>query len=396
MRILLVHNRYRIRGGEDEVSEMEAALLRSHRHELIELIEDNQRITSLASLRMGFSTVWNRESYRHLRRLIREWRPDIVHIHNFFPLISPAAHYAASVEGIPTVQTLHNYRLLCPNALFLRNGRPCEDCLGKFVPWPGVVHACYRGNRAASGTVALMLIVHRALGTWNKAVSLYIALTDFARQKFIDGGMPAGKIVVKPNFIYPSPDPGEGHGCYALFVGRLFPEKGLDTLLAAWEQLGGRVPLKIVGDGPLARKVVEFGTRLPDLKWLGRRDLKEVYALMSQARFLILPSIWYEGGLPRTVIEAFAMGRPVIASDLGSMSTLVEHGRTGLHFTPGAPDDLATRVAWAWNHPQDMMEMGQEARREYEAKYTAERNYELLMEIYRRATARPQTAPREA
>jgi glycosyltransferase involved in cell wall biosynthesis len=388
MRILFIHNRYRIRGGEDECFDMEAALLRSHGHELLEFIEDNQRISPSTSLWAAFRTIWSQESYRRLRRLIRERQPDIAHIHNFFPLISPAAYYAAKVEGLPTVQTLHNYRLLCPNALLFRNGRPCEDCRGRWIPWPGVRYACYRDSWLASGTVASMLTAHRLLGTWERAVDLYIALTEFARQQFVDGGLPATKIVVKPNFVYPDPGPEAGPGRYALFVGRLFPEKGLDTLLVAWEQLGGRIPLYIVGEGPLANRVAEVCQRVPSITWLGRKTVAEIYPLIGRALFLVFPSAWYEG-LPRIIIEAFAKGRPVITSDLGAMRSLVEDGRTGIHFVTGDAHDLAAKVEWAFTHAEAIAEMGREARREYKAKYTAEYNYELLMDIYRRAIVGP-------
>jgi glycosyltransferase involved in cell wall biosynthesis len=381
VRILVIHNRYRIRGGEDESTEMEIALLRAHGHEVTDFFEDNQRIDQLSVPNLALRTVWSQESYWQLRRLIGTCRPHIAYFQNTFPLISPAAYYAAKAEGVATVQTLRNYRLLCPNALFFRDGRPCEACLGRRTFWPGVLHACYRQNRLASFTVATMLMTHRALHTWQRAVDIYIALTEFARQKFIEGGIPAAKIFVKPNFVHPDPGVSSGRGRYALFVGRLFPEKGLDTLLAAWKRLATPVPLKIVGEGPMADRVVEACQVLPEVTWLGRQTMAQVSALMGEARYLVFPSTWYEG-LPRTIIEAFAKGIPVVASNLGAMSTLVEDGRTGMHFAAGDPEALATSVQWAWSHPQAMAEMGHRARQEYEAKYTAERSYERLMTIW--------------
>jgi glycosyltransferase involved in cell wall biosynthesis len=385
LRILVVHNRYQIRAGEDESTDREIALLRAHGHEVVEYIEDNRRIERISAPHLALRTVWSRKSSYQLRHLMRGCRPHIAYFQNTFPLISPAAYYVAKAEAIPTVQTLRNYRLLCPNALLFRDGHRCEACVGRFVPWPGVVHSCYRGSRAASGAVAAMLTIHRLLHTWDTKVDVYIALTEFSRQKFIHGGLPAKKIVVRPNFVHPDPGPGSGHREYALFVGRLFPEKGLDTLLAAWRRLGGQVPLKIVGEGPRHNHCTAEYRAQPNIEWLGGRTLEEVYMLMGSASFLVFPSTWYEG-LPRTIIEAFARGTPVLASNLGAMSTVVEHGRTGLHFTPGDPRDLAATVEWAWSHPQMTATMGREARREYEAKYTAAQSYERLMAIFRYAT----------
>ncbi len=377
----LIHNHYQQVGGEDQVFAAEAGLLEAHDHRVLRYTMHNDQVASLNPLTLARSTVWNGEVYRELRALIRRERPQVAHFHNTFPLISPAAYYASKAEGVPVVQTLHNYRLLCPNALFFRDGRPCEDCLGKPIPWPGVVHACYRGSRAASGAVAAMLTAHRGLGTWTRTVDVYIALTEFVRQKFIQGGIPAEKIVVKPNFVHPDPGLGGGRGEYALFVGRLSPEKGVDTLLAGWEQLGGRVPLKIVGDGPLASRVAEATQKLRGVEWLGRQPGERVLALMKEARILLLPSLWYEN-LPMVVIEAYAAGLPVVGSDLGSVAALIDPGRTGLHFRSEDPEDLTVQVEWALTHPTELARMRREARAEFEAEYTAEKNYWRLMEIY--------------
>ncbi|ARV58405.1 glycosyl transferase family 1 [Nostocales cyanobacterium HT-58-2] len=384
MRILTVHNHYQIRGGEDECHEAEVSLLRERSHCVDAYEEKNDRVSELGSLRVAAKTIWSQEVYQTLRRLFTQRRYDVVHVQNFFPLISPSVYYAARAEGVPVVQTLHNYRLLCPNALFFRNGSICEDCLGKFIPSPGVLHGCYRNSQVATGGVATMLTVHRAMSTWTKMVDLYIALTEFARQKFIEGGLPAEKIVVKPNFVSFDPGLGEGRGGYALFVGRLSVEKGLDTLLSAWEHLGIKIPLRIVGDGPLADQVVEATKRLPQVKWLGRRPMAEVYALMGEAMFLVFPSKWYET-FGRVAVEAFAKGTPVIAANIGAIAELVESGRTGFHFRPGDTEDLIAKVEWALSNPAKLAQMRQEARAEFEAKYTAQKNYEKLIEIYTKA-----------
>ncbi|WP_460361807.1 glycosyltransferase family 4 protein [Thermus antranikianii] len=358
-------------------------LLREKEHEVAEFTSRNHELEGMPPWRQGLVTLWNQGAYRRVREAIRQRRPDLVHVHNTFPLASPAVIHAAKAEGVPVVMTLHNYRLLCVNALFFREGRVCEDCLGR-LPWRGVVHGCYRDSRLASLGVASMLALHRALGTWN-LVDRFIALTEFARQKFVEGGLPAEKIVVKPNFVHPDPGPGEGKGGYALFVGRLSPEKGVRTLLRAWERLKG-IPLKIVGDGPLQAEMEDLvrGGGLEGVEMLGRRPREEVLGLMREAGVLVFPSECYEN-FPMTVAEAFACGLPVVASRLGAMAGIVEDGRTGLHFRPGDPEDLAAKVEWLLDHPVELARMRREARAEYEAKYTAERNYQLLMEIYGQA-----------
>jgi glycosyltransferase involved in cell wall biosynthesis len=380
MRILSVHNLYQIRGGEDESRQAEENMLREMGHEVTVYEEHNDRIAKMNQLQVASRTIWSQEAYQIIQGQLKRQPHDIVHVQNFFPLISPSVYYAAKAEGVPVVQTLRNYRLLCPNALFFRDGHVCEDCLGK-LPLPGVIHGCYRESRVASAAVASMVTVHRTLRTWTKMVDVYIALTEFARQKFIEGGLPAEKIVVKSNFVHPDPKPGEGKGGYALFVGRLSVEKGLDTLLAAWKQLPVKLPLKIIGDGPLAEKLAQEIQNMPYIEWLGRKPMSEVYNLMGEAKFLIFPSNWYET-FGRVAVEAFAKGTPVIAADIGAIAELVEHNRTGLKFIPSNPADLAANVTWLLEHPQELSQMRQEVRVEYEIKYTVKQNYQKLIDIY--------------
>jgi glycosyltransferase involved in cell wall biosynthesis len=385
MKILLCHNYYQQRGGEDESFAAEAALLQSHGHDVLTYTLHNDSIRQSSRIATAARTFWNRQTYRQLRELIGKQRPDVMHCTNTFPLISPAAYYAARAERVPVVQSLRNYRLLCANSYFLRENRVCEDCLGRWTPWPAVLHGCYRGSRAASAVVGGMLVFHRVLRTWQRAVDRYFTPSEFTRQKFIAAGMPGQRIVVKPNFVHPDPGAGPGGG-YAIFVGRLSPEKGLETLLSAWEQLAGRVPLKIVGDGPLGDLARDVARRLPGVEWLGRQRVEDVLALLGGAAVLLMPSIWYET-FGRTVIEAYAKGTPVIASRMGSMAELVDHGRTGLLFTPGDARELADAVLQIVSNPAGISRMRQAAREEYQRKYTAESNYQMLMSIYSDAAA---------
>jgi len=290
MNIVVAHNFYKQPGGEDQCAAAEVAMLREHGHEVTQYCLRNDAIDAMSNLQVAARTIWSGEAYHQLRQLFRTQRPQIAHFHNTFPLISPSAYYAARAENVRVVQTLHNFRLGCANANLFRDGSVCEECLGKSLPWPAIVHKCYHDSRAASATIATMLTTHRALGTWQKAVDVYIALSQASRRKLIESGLPAGKIAVKSNFAYPDPGVGVGTGGYALFVGRLSSEKGLGTLLEAWRHLDGSLPLKIIGDGPLAGAVREAAAKDAAIQWLGHVSLDAVYELVGGATFLILPS----------------------------------------------------------------------------------------------------------
>ncbi|WP_218080091.1 glycosyltransferase family 4 protein [Anthocerotibacter panamensis] len=382
MKILMIHNRYLIGGGEDQSTQAEVDLLRDHGHTVDYLEFDNQQIAQLGAAQTALRAIWSHPAYNAVRERLSGH--DLVHVQNFFPLVSPAVYYAAREARVPVVQTLRNYRLLCPSAVFFRAGRICEDCLGHAAPWPGVVHGCYRADRAATAAVAMMISVHRLLRTYQQRVDVLIALTEFAREKYIQGGLPAAKILVKPNFLHSDPGMGKGDGHFALFVGRLSAEKGIDTLLTAWQGIGARLPLKIVGTGPLLERVLALTRQTPAVQYLGPRPIGEVYDLMGQAKLLLFPSEWYEP-FGRVAIEAFAKGTPVLATKLGSLATLVEHGRTGLHFPPGDPQALAQQVDWLLTHPVEHARMRHSARAEFEAKYTAPQNYQALLAIYQQA-----------
>jgi glycosyltransferase involved in cell wall biosynthesis len=388
MRILVVHNYYQYSGGEEQVYQAEAMLLEASGHQIYRYNLHNNQIPQMSAISIMAKTLWNQQVYQELRSLIRKEQIQIAHFHNTFPLVSPSAYYACRAEHIPVIQTCHNYRLVCPNGMFLREEQVCEECIGKFVPLPSIQHQCYRGSRSASMGVAAMMTMHRLAKTWTRNVDIYIALTEFARQKLIQGGISAEKIVVKPNFVSPDPGVGDGKGGYALFVGRLSHEKGVDLLLSAWQQIGQRIPLKIVGDGPLAAEVAAASDRIPGVSWLGKKSIEEVYELMKGALFLVFPSRWYEG-MPRTIIESFAVGTPVIAANLGSMSNLIEPGQTGLHFRAGDVDDLSAKVLWAASRPEEMHQLRRKTRAEFIANYTVEKSYEALLSIYR------QTLPTE-
>jgi glycosyltransferase involved in cell wall biosynthesis len=390
VKILAIHNRYRQRGGEDVAVEQETALLRSRGHEVIEFVESNQALGGGSALENGWNAVWSRQTVSALRRLIEQHRPDLAHFHNTFARISPAAYSACRHAGVPVVQTLHNYRIGCLNAGCARDGAPCETCVPKLIPVAGIARGCYRGSRRLSLGMAAITTTHKLLGTYREQVDAYIALSEFARDLHIRSGVPASRIFVKPNFAVCGPDTPAERSNYALFVGRLCGEKGLPALLKAWEQ--APLPLRIVGDGPDAPTVIAAAQSNRNVEWLGARPRNEVLRLMRTAQFLVLPSVGYENcGL--CIVEAFSTGLPCIVSGLGSLREIVEDGSTGLHFEPGNPQDLRSKVEWMVSHPAAREAMGKAASVCFSERFGAERNYHLLMDIYAAAMAQFKECP---
>lgn len=369
-------------------------MLEANGHEVIRYTRHNDDLNGMGKISAARRTIWNKETHSDLTALIRKTRPDLMHCTNTFPLISPAAYYAARAEGVPVVQALRNYRLMCPGALLMRDNRVCESCFGKTIPWPAIRHRCYRGSRAASTVVTAMLGVHNVRGTWTKAVSRFYTLTDFARNKFIEAGLPAERIDVKPNFVDPDPTPGDGNGGYAVFVGRLSPEKGISTLIEAWSMLESKIPLKIVGDGPMLDDLKKQCSSEPNIELLGHKSSGEMLQIVGRASFLVMPSIWYET-FGRVIIESYAVGTPVLVSNMGAMRELVVDGKTGFLFQPGDARDLANKADQLLAQRETLRAMRHAARRIYEEKYTAAENYEHLMSIYAGALSGLAVSPTE-
>jgi len=385
--ILMVHNYYQSHApsGEDGVFYEDEKLLRSKGHKVKLFTRHSDAIKEFSPLKktaLMWQITWSRGSYRAIEEIIKLEKPDIVHVCNTFPLISPSVYYACHKYGIPVVQTVQNYRLFCASGIFFRGNNVCEECI-EHSNIRAIKYGCYRNSRIQTIPLVLMHQVHKWLNTWTNYVDVYVAATEFSRQKLIQGGLPAERVAVKPNFFLSIPESSYSCENYAVFFGRLSVEKGVRTLLSAWRQLHD-IPLKIVGDGVLREEVISATKNSSSIEFLGFRPHDQCLELLKQAMFLVMPSEWYEG-FPMTIREAYAYGKPVIASRMGAMAEIVSDGRMGLLFDPGNPDDLAAKVRWLIEHKEIAMQMGKAARAEFEAKYTAEKNYEILMNIYKMA-----------
>lgn len=387
-RVLQVHTRYRQAGGEDEVVEAERQLLEAAGITVRQVIFDNADLRESRSLRgdvgLAASAIWSRSAARRVRSEIATLHPQVVHVHNTFPAASPSVYSAAAAEGVPVVQTLHNYRLVCPAATAFRDGRACTDCVGRAVALPAVVHACVRGSRSQSAVAVATGAVHRAFGTYRRRIARYLALSSFQRDLMVAGGFPPTRVRVLHNFLEPDPGEGTGPRTGIVFVGRLSPEKGIVPLLGAATAAPG--PIRVVGDGPLM-PAVRAAAASGHVDYSGPMPRLAAQAEIRGAIALVLPSLWFEG-FPMVVAEAFAAGTPVIASRIGSLTELVDDGVTGLLVEPNDPVGLADRMRWASAHPDMMRAMGQHARRMYEARYKGPTHLAGLLETYASAASR--------
>jgi glycosyltransferase involved in cell wall biosynthesis len=377
--VLVIHNRYRQAGGEGAVVRAEIALLRQHGHRVMEFVRENAAIDRFGPARrasLALSTTWNHAVYADVRRLLRRERPAVAHCHNLVPLISPAPYYACRDEGVPVVQSLHNFRLRCPAGTMFRDRQVCADCSKGLLH--GVARGCYRNSRAQTAAAALMLLAHRALGTFEQAVDTYSAPSVFCAEQLAGQDIPRKKIAVRPNFLLNDPGARHASGDFVLFVGRVCEEKGVRQLLQAWRHLP-HVPLVVAGDGPLRHEAQR--TAPANVSFTGTLPPAETMQRMKAARFLVFPSVGYET-FGMAVLEAAACGVATVGARLGAIPELVQEGRTGLLFDPQDIDELAAKVEWAWWHPVSMNAMGAAARRQYQQRYSAHTAYESLMKLY--------------
>ena len=389
--VLQVHTRYRQAGGEDQVVEAERRLLEAAGISVHQVLFDNadlrESMSPVGDLRLAASTIWSRAAERRVGAAIATHQPDVMHVHNTFAAASPSVYTAA--DGVPVIQTLHNYRMVCPVATAFRDGRACTDCVGRFAPWPGVLHACVHGSRSQSAVAATTIAVHRALGTFQRRIAIYVALTAFQRQLMIDGGLPAERIRVISNFLEPDPGIGNGPRSGILYVGRLAEEKGVGVLLRAAALRPGMI--RVAGDGPLQSLAKRAGA-VGDIEYLGPLERLPVLEELRRAIALVLPSIWFEG-FPLAVLEAYATGTPVIASRIGSLAEIVEDGVTGMLAEAHDAEGLGERLRWAAGHPQEMDEMGSRARHQYETRFRGPTHLAALLNTYAAAAGASRSVP---
>lgn len=384
MRILIVHNAYQKKGGEDFVVKSEAELLRTHGHEVQELLYDNDELKGgLAKVRLSLSLFYNQTSAQLLEEAIEGFNPDIIHVHNIFYIASPSVFYVAKRKGIPVVMTLHNYRLICSGALLLRSGQTCELCIKKTFPMAGIKHKCHKESRFQTLHLTLMTSIHKMLGTWKNKIDTFVVLTEFVKEKVSNSSLalPKDKIVVKPNFVDDLGfSPADQRGEYFLYVGRLSHEKGIQILLQAIEKYP-HLKVEIIGDGPMRPQVEALQAKYPGVKFWGFQNKDFIKERLTGALALVFPSINYEG-MPLTVLEAYATGTPVISSDIGNINLLIDNGVNGLHFRTGDPQSMGERMTEFSKNRGQYLHFYENARSTYEQKYSPDAGYQALIKLY--------------
>lgn len=380
----MVHNFYKVSGGEDKVVQEEINLLKKHGVEVISYFINNNEIninSLFDKFKVGINTIWSVEQQKKLKELMLKEDPDLVHFHNTFPMVSPAVYHTCQKLNKPVIQTLHNYRLGCPGAMLLRNNEVCEKCISGSL-LNSVKYGCYRNSRVQTVPLSTMLYTHRFLNTWNNKVDKYIALTNFAKEKFIQIGLNEDKITVKPNFIEKHIEGELEKEDQITFVGRISKEKGLHLLLAAWSKVGSKfnTKLNVIGDGPLRKELEDKYEHLSNVNFLGKLDSKDVLSYMSKSKYIIVPSIWYEG-FPMTIIESYSVNTPVISSNIGSLKEVVINEITGFHFENNNINSLENTLKKAL-HYSDYDKLQRNINEQYEKKYTPSANFKMLINIY--------------
>lgn len=389
MRILLIHNYYQQRGGEELAFENEISILKAGGHDVESVIFKNETSSGFAGKSgAAIFAVYNFISAKKLKKVIRFFKPDVIHIHNMFFVASPSLLFVAGKLRIPVIVTLHNYRLICCNAVLLRDNKVCELCVNKSLPLHGIRYKCYRRSAIQSAWMTGITGVHKLLKTWEHKVTAYIVLTEFARKKLLHSSLGASQeqMVIKPNFVF---DPGDGkfpREDFFLFAGRISPEKGIESLIEAFTGLN-EYKLMIAGDGPDKDRLQEKYKHNTNIIFAGKINREELLGILKRCKALIVPSLWYEM-LPFIIIEAFATGTPVLASKLGSMQEMISDGYNGIHFIAGDISDMRNKIISFAAKADQNYNMYQNARKTYLDKYHPDQHYQSIINIYKGAIER--------
>ncbi len=380
MKVVLVHNFYQIAGGEDSVFKNEAEMLIRDGHEVVLYTKDNHAIkTTWQRMLVFFACIFSIREFLQFWRFISLKKPDIVHVHNYFPLISPAVFYCCYLRKVPVVHTLHNFRAICPTAILAHQGKIEERSVRGSAFW-AVKSRVYKNSLLGSFSLYLMVSIHKKLGTWQRCVDKFICLTEFSKGKFTEAGWPIHKLSVKPNFLRSSAADIHPSKSGALYVGRLSEEKGIQVLLDAWKNIN--YPLTIVGDGPLKNLVVTHDN--PNITYVGFKSSAEVLELLQTAAFIVMPSTCYEG-LPMVLIEAFSVGTPAIVSNIGGMKEVVQNEISGMHFKVADSEDLSKQVNKLIVNAKLLSDLSEGAKQNYLKHYAEEANCRVLVKIYESA-----------
>lgn len=388
-KVLIVHNYYKIPGGEDSVVENEKNMLLENGHDVVLYTRHNDEIKSkgiLGKLMLPFDTIFSFKTYIEVKKRIKEENIDIVHVHNTLPLISPSVYYSAKHCKVPVIQTIHNFRLLCPAATLTRDNKICEECIEKSLIC-SIKNKCYRGSLMQSIVSAFTLGFHRLIGTYNK-VDGYIALTKFNKNKLMSL-VNEDKIFIKPNFVKKDNEIfKENRDNYFLFLGRIDELKGIRLLVEVWKDIDNS-KLFVLGKGPLEKDIRQYikDNNIKNIDLLGFKQKNEVMEFISNAKALIVPSQWYEG-FPMTIVESLSLGVPVIAGDIGNLTMIIDDGKNGLVFKYNDKKSLIDKINELQNDTELLKKISEGALESFNRSYNSVKNYELLMDIYNNCSRR--------
>lgn len=380
--VLMAHNYYQVPGGEDTVFHNEVNMLEKNGHKVTKYTRHNDEIKNglLSKLKLGIDTIFSFKTYKEVKKLIDENDIDVVHVHNTLPLISPSIYYAARAKKVPVVQTIHNFRLLCPGATFTRNGEICEDCISKGLG-QSIKHRCYRGSLAQTFIMYAMLKFHMSIGTYDKIN--YITLTEFNKKKLLSLVKGESKIYVKPNFVEKREQNERTLEDYFVYIGRLDEIKGINFLVEAWKEIDENIELYVIGTGPEEERVRTYieKNNLKNVKLLGFMQREEAFEVIEKSRAIVIPSKWYEG-FPMTIAESFSLGVPVIGSRLGNIESIIENEKNGLLFENSNKEELKNVIECIFYNKELNKMLGDNAYQIFINYYTDKINLKKLEEVY--------------